>query len=314
MKNADVKNLPASVHSRLLALAQSRQRPFNELLQYYAVERFLYRLSQSKYRQKFVLKGALLFQAWGLTQYWPTRDIDLLGYTGNEVEGLVQIVQDICTLEVEADGLVFDADSVRGARITEDADYQGVRVRFQGYLGSARLHLQMDVGLADVVSPAPTNLKYPILLGMPAPELRGYPPESVVAEKVQAMAYLGMITSRMKDFYDVWALASRFTFKGSALQKAISLTFENRSTPISAELPALMEPFALEKQAQWQAFLSRNTLRDAPAQLIEAIDLLREFLVPVLAACEGHKRFRQAWKPGGPWRKTAPSEKAIRPK
>ena len=303
MKNLNVKNLPASVHGRLLTLAQKRGRPFNELRQYYAIERFLYRLGQSKYAQKFVLKGALLFQAWGLTQYRPTRDIDLLGYTGNEVEGLVQIVRNICTLEVEPDGLVFAADSVRGERITEDADYQGVRVRFQAGLGNARLHLQMDVGFADVVSPAPTSLKYPILLGMPAPRLRGYPPETVVAEKLQAMAFLGIINSRMKDFYDLWVLASRFSFKGASLQKAVSLTFENRGTPIFAEIPALMEPFAIEKQAQWQAFLSRNTLKDAPRKLVEVTYFLHEFLAPVLAATEGNQPFTATWKAGGPWRK-----------
>ncbi len=303
MKDLNLKNLPSSVHDRLLTLAQKKGRPFNELLQYYAIERFLYRLSQSKYAQKFVLKGALLFPAWGLTQYRPTRDIDLLGYTGNEVDGLVQIVRTICTLQVEPDGLVFDADSVRGERITEDADYQGVRVRFQAGLGNARLHLQLDVGFADVVSPSPTSLKYPILLGLPAPRLRGYPPETVVDEKLQAMAFLGIINSRMKDFYDLWVLASHFSFKGPSLQKAASLTFENRGTPILAEIPALKEPFAFEKQVQWQAFLSRNPLKDAPRKLLDATSFLHEFLAPVLAATEGKQPFSATWKAGGPWRK-----------
>ncbi len=303
MKNPSVKNIPSSVHGRLLALAQKRGRPFNELLQYYPIERFLCRLSQSKYAQKFVLKGALLFQARGLAQHRPTREIDLLGYTANEVEGLVQIVRNICTLEVEPDGLVFDSDSVRGERITEDADYQGVRVRVQAGLGNARLYLQIDVGFADVISPTPTSLNYPTLLSMPAPRLRGYPPDTVVAEKLQATAFLGIINSRMKDFYDLWVLASRFSFKGPSLQKAVSLTFENRGTPISAEIPALKEPFALEKQAQWQAFLSRNALKDAPRKLVEATYFLHEFLAPVLADTEGNQSLMATWKAGGPWRR-----------
>jgi predicted nucleotidyltransferase component of viral defense system len=178
------------------------------VLQYYVIERFLYRLSQSRYRHKFLLKGALIFLAWGMTQYRPTRDIDLLGYTSNDIGKLVGIIQEICSLPVPEDGLIFEPQSVQGERITEDADYEGVRVRFQAHVGSSRLHLQIDVGFADVVSPEPQSLNYPTLLSMPAPELRGYPPESVVAEKLQAMVFLGTINSRMKDFYDLWMLAA----------------------------------------------------------------------------------------------------------
>ncbi len=303
MTGREIKNLPASVQSRLMALARERQRPFDELLQYYAIERFLYRLSRSKYGRKFLLKGALLFQAWGLTRYRPTRDIDLLGYTNNQVETLVKIVRDVCALSVPQDGIIFHPDSVRGERITEDADYEGVRVRCQGHLGRSRLHLQIDVGFADVVSPAPKNLKYPALLKMPAARLRGYPPESVVAEKLQAMAFLGIVNSRMKDFYDLWVLASRFSFKGSALKKAILQTFQNRGTEIVVDLPALTESFALEKQTQWQAFLTRSRIDDVPAKMSEVIHLLQGFIVPVLKACERNQPFTQTWKAGVTWRK-----------
>lgn len=303
MKDREIKNVAASVQSRLMALAQKSGRPYNELLQYYAIERFLYRLSQSKYRQKFLLKGALLFQAWGLMKFRPTRDIDLLGYTSNEIAGLVRIIRELCALRVKEDGISFDPKSVRGERIKEHADYEGVRLRFQGHLGKARLHLQIDVGFADVVSPAPTTLKYPALLSTPAATLRGYPPETVVAEKLQAMVFLGAINSRMKDFYDLWVLASRFSFKGPALQKAILQTFENRKTPIAVEIPSLTEKFAVEKQAQWQAFLSRSNLIDAPANLAEALHRLRIFLVPILDACAKDVTVTQTWRPGGPWRK-----------
>ena len=200
MNNHEIKNIPASVQSRLLTQAQKSDRPYNELLQYYAIERFLYRLSKSRYQHRFLLKRALLFRAWGVTRFRPTRDIDLLGYISNEVEALVQIMRKICELRVEDDGIIFDPKSVRGDRIEEDADYEGVRLRFQGRLGNTRLHLRIDVGFADVVSPTPATLKYPVLLSNGAPELRGYPPETVVAEKLQAMVFLGMINSRMKNF------------------------------------------------------------------------------------------------------------------
>ena len=303
MSGHEIKNIPASVQSRLLTQAQESGRPYNELLQYYTIERFLYRLSKSKYKQKFLLKGALLFQAWGLTKFRPTRDIDLLGYTSNEVETLVKIVREICELDVKDDGIIFDPKSIRGERIKEDADYEGVRLRFQGRLGNTRLHLQIDVGFADVVSPTPVVLKYPVLLSNAAPELRGYPPETVVAEKLQAMVFLGMINSRMKDFYDLWILANQFPFKGSPLQKAITQTFANRRTPISVNIPALTQRFASEKQKQWDAFLSRNVLEDAPASLAEATHLLHNFIVPVMEACEKNTTFSKIWKAGGPWGK-----------
>ena len=303
MSDHEIKNIPASIQSRLLTQAQKSDRPYNELLQYYAIERYLYRLSKSKYKQKFLLKGALLFQAWGLTKFRPTRDIDLLGYTSNEVEVLVKIIREICELHVEDDGIIFDPKSVRGERIKEDADYEGVRLRFQGRLGNTRLHLQIDVGFADVVSPTSAILKYPVLLSSAAPELRGYPPETVIAEKLQAMVFLGMINSRMKDFYDLWILANRIPFKGSSLQKAIMQTFANRRTLISADIPALTQHFASEKQTQWQAFLSRNVLENAPVSLLAVTHLLHNFLMPVMDACEKNTTFSKTWKPGGPWSK-----------
>ncbi len=303
MNDHEIKNIPASVQSRLLTQAQKSGRPYNELLQYYAIERFLYRLSKSMYQHKFLLKGALLFRAWGLTRFRPTRDIDLLGYTSNEVEALVKVIREICELHVEDDGIIFDPKSIRGERIKEDADYEGVRLRFQGRLGNTRLHLQIDVGFADVVFPAPSILKYPVLLSMAAPELQGYPPETVVAEKFQAMVFLGEINSRMKDFYDLWIVANRFPFKGSSLQKAIMQTFANRKTPIAVDIPAFTQHFASEKQNQWNAFLSRNVLEDAPANLAEATHLLHDFMMPVMDACEKNTTFSKTWKPGGPWSK-----------
>src|SRR5258708_13550153 len=302
MRGHEIKNLPASIQSRLMSIARNSQRPYDEILKYYSIERFLYRLSRSKYRDKFLLKGALLCQGWGMSKFRPTRDIDLMGYTANRIDTLVEIVREICIHPVEADGILFNSGSVRGERIREDADYEGVRVRIQGHLGKVRLHIQIDVGFDDIVSPSPTDLKYPALLGMPSAELSGYPAETVVAEKLQAMVRLGMVNSRMKDFYDLWAMAGRFKFRGPSLQYAISQTFQHRSTAITIDVPGLTLEFALGKQDQWKAFLSRSMLDDAPAELSDAIQLLHGFLIPVLNDSVEGKQFAMNWMPGGPWK------------
>jgi len=299
----EIKNLPASIQDRLLKQARHSGRPFNELLQYYAIERFLYRLSQSKYVDQFILKGALLFRVWGLPALRPTRDIDLLGYTSNEVENLVAIVKEVCGQEVQEDGFLFDPGTVTGERIKEDADYEGVRVRFVGVLGKARVHLQIDVGFADVVSPAPLVKTYPVFLSMPAPELRSYPPETVVAEKLQAMIYLGTFNSRMKDFYDLWVLASRFEFKGSALQEAVCQTFNHRDTDIPASEPvAFSAQFAREKQSQWMAFLKTSVIPDAPDRLELILSCLQSFILPIFQSTLAGRKFGKKWKAGGPWK------------
>jgi predicted nucleotidyltransferase component of viral defense system len=303
VSKSEIKNLPASIQDRLLNQARLNDRPLNELLQYYAIERFLYRLSQSKHANQFVLKGALLFRVWGLLTLRPTRDIDLLGYTSNEVENLVTIIKEVCWQEVQKDGLFFDSDTVTGERIKEDADYEGVRIRFTGLLGKARIHLQIDVGFADVISPASVVKIYPVILPMPMPELRSYPPETVVAEKLQAMIYLGSVNSRMKDFYDLWILASRFEFEGDPLQESIRLTFEHRNTDIPAGEPiAFSAQFAREKQSQWRAFLTTSTVTDEPDQLELILSSLQDFILPIFRSTHARRKFVQKWKAGGPWK------------
>lgn len=302
MSKHEVKNLPASIQSRLLNQAQASGRPFNELLQYYAIERFLYRLAQSPHARRFVLKGALLFRAWGLPAFRPTRDIDLLGQTSNGIDDLVAIVREICNQEVQADGMFFDPETVSGERIKEDADYEGVRIRFVGLLGKTRVHLQIDIGFVDVVSPAPKKINYPAILPFPEPELRSYPPETVVAEKLQAMIYLGSINSRMKDFYDVWVIANNFEFTGNRLQEAIRKTFKNRDTGIPAELPpAFSEQFAREKQSQWTAFLKTSAITNAPNQMRIVLTRLQEFTSPIFESIRLKQTFEKKWQAGGLW-------------
>jgi len=227
-----VANTPASVRQRLLNKARASNRPFNELLQHYAMERFLYRLSESEHGDRFVLKGALLLRVWEAPFVRPTMNIDMLGRTNNAPDALVAIVRAICQQVVEDDGLQFDDDSVSGAAITEDADYAGVRLRFHGKLGTARVRMQVDVGFGDVITPEPSLVDYPTLLSFPAPRLLAYPRETVVAEKFQVMLHRDMLNSRLRDYYDIWLLSRSFTFDGARLAEAIRKTCMNRDTPV----------------------------------------------------------------------------------
>ena len=216
------KNMAASVHARLAEIARRTGRPFQEQLQYYAMERFLYRLSKSPHAARFVLKGALMLRVWDAPMARPTKDIDLLGRLENSLENLSTMVREVCALEVEPDGLVFRPSTVKSERIREDADYEGVRIRFDGLLARARIAMRLDVGIGDVMVPVPVEIAYPTLLDMPAPRLKGYPRETAIAEKFEAMVKLGTLNSRMKDFYDIWLLSRQFDFDGPTLGEAVS--------------------------------------------------------------------------------------------
>jgi predicted nucleotidyltransferase component of viral defense system len=202
VKGRPPKNIAASVRQRLLMMARETSRPFNELLQYFAMERFLYRLSKSRYADNFVLKGALMLTVWEAPLTRPTMDIDLLGRIDNSIETIADLTREICRQEVELDGIDFDAATVEPERIAEDADYEGIRVRFRGSLDTARIVIQLDIGFGDTVIPSPEPVSYPTLLDLPAPHIRGYSRESTIAEKFEAMVKLGILNSRMKDFYD----------------------------------------------------------------------------------------------------------------
>jgi len=244
-----------------------------------------------------------MFLAWGASIYRSTRDIDFLGFTSNELDAVTKIIQEVCIQEVEPDGLTFDQYTVQSERINEDADNEGVRVNLTGYLGKAKISLQIDIGFADVISPAPIMLKYPTILQMPAPHLRGYPPESVVAEKLQALVFLGSVNSRMKDFYDLWVLAEQFEFDGRKLQEAIVSTFRQRNTALPEETPVgLSDGFAGENQFQWQAFLQRTHLETGPEALNDVIQTLNQFLIPPIEMSAKGGIFKTEWKAGGPWR------------
>jgi hypothetical protein len=298
-----VKNLAASVHARLQNHARATKRPFQELLQYYAMERFLYRLSKTPYRERFVLKGALMLHVWKAPLARATKDLDFLGRLDNSLENLDGVIRQVCAADVEPDGMVFDAATVKTERIKEDADYEGVRVRFVGLLGRARVAMQIDVGFGDVVTPGAETITYPALLEFPAPELSGYPRETVVAEKFQAMVYLRTLNSRMKDFYDVWLLASQYAFDGALLAKAIAATFANRDTAIDVAPIAFTPDFTEQGStlAQWTAFRNKLPNTECPAKLSEVVTFLAGFLLPIARALASGESFDRHWSPGGPW-------------
>jgi predicted nucleotidyltransferase component of viral defense system len=296
-------NLAASVHQRLLNHARATGRPFNEVLQRFALERFLYRLGHSPYARRFVLKGALMLTAWQVPYPRPTRDIDLLGRMDNNLAQVVSAIEAICQESVTDDGLRFETEGIVGERITETANYAGVRLRFAAFLGKARIPMRIDVGFGDPLVPGSSLVQLPTVLDFPPPEVQGYSRESAIAEKYQIMVYLGQINSRMKDFYDIWALATHFSFDGPTLAQAIAETFESRGTLLSLHPTIFSDAFAQdgEKQAQWEAFLRRLGGEDAPGDLQEAIQLIAAFLYPVTQALVEGRAFEQRWEPGRRW-------------
>jgi predicted nucleotidyltransferase component of viral defense system len=270
----------------------------------YATERFLYRLSISAYAGDFVLKGAMLFMAWTGRSYRPTVDIDFLGHGENSSERLAEVFRTLCGVEVGPDGLVYDRDTVKTSPIREEQEYQGQRITLTAFLGKTRIPIQIDVGFGDVVTPKARIISYPTLLDFPAPRIRAYPRETVVAEKLQAMVVLGIANSRMKDFYDLYILARDFTFDGSTLTRAIKATFKRRKTEILHELPlALKEEFGRDdmKSVQWKAFVRKGGLEQGMPGFLEVLSHLRDFLLPPLKAASGQAYIPKDWIAGGPW-------------
>jgi predicted nucleotidyltransferase component of viral defense system len=299
------RNLPASVRNRLLDRARQAGEDFQLLLTHFVIERLLYRLSQSDWRDDFVLKGAMLFRVWTDKIHRPTRDVDLLGKGDHSVTHVGQVFRAVCALAVEDDGLVFDANSVTAERIKEDQDYEGVRVHCRVRLENAEIVLQIDIGFGDAVTPRTSRIRYPTLLDFPAPDLKAYPRQTVVAEKYQAMVALGIANSRMKDFYDLWVLARTFEFDGPTLSRAIQATFRRRKTDVPATPPlALTEAFATDAQKtrQWAAFLKKGKLEPSGFTLAEVCDFLNQFLMPVSSAIAADTPFEKQWLAAGPWK------------
>ena len=297
------RDLGASVRQRLLNQARAQGRPFQELLQYFAMERFLYRLAQSPYADRFMLKGALLLTAWRAPVSRPTIDIDLAGKTSNELGHIAELVGTVCDVVTEPDGIEFDRASIEASRIKEDADYEGVRVKFYALLARARVPMQIDIGFGDIVVRGPIKVEYPTLLDFPAPVLNAYPRETVVAEKLEALTALGLLNSRMKDYYDLALLARMYSFEGPPLIEAINATFRHRGTQIEAEPVGLTDTFYTDsaRTIQWRAFIRRSRFVEESGELERLVGEIRQFALPVLVAAAGDNAFTRTWQPGGPW-------------
>jgi hypothetical protein len=299
----EAEKIAASVRQRLKNLTGTAD--FQTILVLYALERLLYRLGRSPYQTKFVLKGALLFNIWLDRPWRSTRDADLLGFGENTPERIVAIFRELCNLPVPADGLEFIADSVTSSIIKPDQEYQGVRINLLAYLAGTRTRIpvQVDVGFGDAITPNPIAIEFPPLLNFPAPQLLSYPRETVVAEKFQAMVLLGMSNTRLKDFYDLWVLATDFSFDGTVLGAALQATFARRRTELPQtveQVVALTSVFAAnsQKQQAWAGFLRKHQLTGMDLDLMAVVELLRVFLLPVSAAGSHSELFVGNWANG----------------
>jgi predicted nucleotidyltransferase component of viral defense system len=302
MKNPQVKNVVASVLAKLRNTSKSRGVAFQQVLQQYAMERFLYRVSKSKHATTVILKGALLLKTVGIPRARPTLDIDMLRKGKADQTSLIALVKDCATLDVEADGLTFVLDSVTAEAITKDSEYKGTRILMDARMENVRLRIQIDFGVGDVMVPGPRMIEYPVFLGGDTIHLLAYPVESAIAEKLEAMVALGSANSRMKDFYDIWICSQHLDFAGSTLGKAVDATFKNRQTPVPAgDFEALTPEFAEAHRTQWNAFVKKMGEGD----LVDAFDVviahLKRFGLPVLEAVAHGEKFSRHWKAGTEW-------------
>lgn len=298
------KDIGASVRARLLHLARTRGEDFQLLLTRYVNERLLYRLAASDYATQFVVKGATLFTAWTGNAHRATRDIDLLGFGSSAEDDLLRIFASVLATSVPDDGVRFDAASLSIGAIREGQEYGGHRIEMIARITSAQVRVQVDIGFGDAITPNALELNFPTVLDFPAPRLRAYPRETVVAEKLDAMVQLGIANTRMKDFYDLALLARGFEFEGSVLVRAIRNTFERRRTQLPSELPvALTDVFSTDasKRSQWSGFVRKAGVQNG--ETLEAtVARIRSFVEAPLACARSGASMETHWLAGGPWR------------
>ena len=299
----EIRNVAASVHQRLLNFSHNQGVEFNRILQRYAAERFLYRLSVSGEVDRFTLKGAALFRVWTDHELRPTQDVDFLAEDHATIRSALEA---ICNVSCPPDGVVFDPATMRIDDIRHEQEYGGLRARIQGDLGGTQLHLQVDIGFGDVITPEREEQDYPTLLDLPVPRLWTYPRETVVAEKFEAMVRRGMTNSRVKDLWDIACLARRFAFDGETLHTAIAETFRQRGTSFRGERPvALLHGYYSDtaRAQHWQVLQRQiGTDTDGPDRLVDVGEELRRFLGPVCDSLIEESPFTLVWPAGGPWR------------
>jgi len=301
--NPGITNLPASVLQRLKNEARKRNLPFQEILTYYGLERYLYRISKSAYCERFILKGALVMLTWPSKIIRTTRDMDFRAYVDSDLEAISKTIQEICVVDVEPDAIRFDAESVRVELIAEHADFPSVRARLVGYIDNVRIHIQIDIGFSDEIKPKPSLVHFPTILDLPAPEIYTYHPETVLSEKVDAIFYHGEMNTRMKDFYDIWVISNDFQIEGGLLVEAMNTTFRNRGTHIEPRLSELFsDDFIKEKSDLWKTFLYGIVEENEVSSDFKTIlARIMEFVQPVLDTITSNGQLDKTWNPNDGW-------------
>lgn len=298
MSKGEIKNKSASIRDKLYNLSKRVGVELNNLIILYMQERILYRLSQSSYRDNFVLKGGFLLFAHNGFLGRPTQDMDFLGRSiSNDVANIAQAFKKILSQNSE-DGLIFSTDTMNIENIAEDAKYSGVRVKVVCSLGNAKNLLNIDIGFGDIVIPRPIEMQFPCILDSePAPTILSYTTESIIAEKFHAMIKLGVQNSRMKDFCDIYTLSQANDFEGMILLKAMKETFNKRNTSFEKSPIVFSEEFMnnKDKRIQWTAFLNRTKLQGIPADFKDIVSHVTIFIYPIYQSLLAEDDFIKIW-------------------
>jgi predicted nucleotidyltransferase component of viral defense system len=289
----ETKNIAVSVRNRLLNISNESKRDYNAILRQYFQERFLYRISISPYRSQFILKGAFLLMTNRISEFRPTKDIDFLGLSiSSDVKDCIVIIKEITEINSD-DGVEFIAAKIEGKKIKEGADFDGVRVKVPYKMDTIKGYFSIDIGFGDKITNGPHEIDYPTLLDFPSPKIFVYSFDSAVAEKFEAIVKLNVVTSRMKDFYDLIFIANNNSFNRNILKKAISETFENRGTNLGDKYIIFDAVFKnnQQKQIQWISFIQLNKL-DLKISFYEAVTKIQSFIEPIFG-----EKTKDKWNP-----------------
>jgi len=298
----DLTNIPASVHARLLSRAKAHGESYDQVLQYFAIERFLYRLSLTEWGERFVVKGAIMLRAWDTPLGRPTRDIDFLGEIDVSPTAVERAVSDCLAVEYPDDGLVFDS-AVETSEINVADRYPGVRVVVRGNLDGGTFKLQLDIGIDDAVVPEPEWVDYPTLLDLDAPRILAYQPSTALAEKLETIVRKGLANSRLKDYYDIWLLSTLHAYDGAGLSASILATFTHRGTAIPFDTPPGLTSAFYESagaRAGWRSFLSGKRI-EAPGDFADVCATIGGFIMPPASAVAAGEAFEMHWEPSVGW-------------
>ncbi len=302
MSQRELKNIPASVRARLLNEAKASGDSYDQVLQYFAIERFLYRLAQTEWADRLIVKGAIMLRAWGTPLGRPTRDIDFLGIIDNSPEAVEGAVRECLAVEYPDDGLAFDQEA-ETVEINVMDRYPGVRAVVRGNLDGGTFKLQLDIGIDDAVVPDPEWVEYPTLLDLDAPRILAYQPVTALAEKFETIVSRGLANSRLRDYYDLWLLLTLRSYEGSEVSAALRATFSHRGTMLPTEVPpGLTSAFFGDSanQAAWRSFLSNRRV-EAPSDLEDVCESIITFIMLPAAAATAGEWFEQTWEPSGGW-------------